>query len=62
MLAMQTDVIDAIMADNDLTLAQKEQAINDYIAGQGGQLREVPVYYPDRIDEGLVRDDIKVKY
>jgi len=45
------NVIDAIMADTNLTDAQKEQAINDYIAGQGGQLREVPVYYPDRIDE-----------
>ena len=48
--AIQT-VIDAIMANDELTQAQKEQAINDYIAGQGGQLREVPVYYPDRIDE-----------
>lgn len=39
------------MADTNMTDAQKEQAINDYIAGLGGQLREVPVYFPDRIDE-----------
>ena len=50
------NVIDAIMADTNMTDAQKEQAINDYIAGLGGQLREVPVYFPDRIDE-VKRDE-----
>tara|TARA_E500000081_G_scaffold120283_1_gene124771 strand:- start:3477 stop:4760 length:1284 start_codon:yes stop_codon:yes gene_type:complete len=42
--------------NSDLSDANKEIALNTYIASLGGVVREVPLYKPDQIDEPM-RDD-----
>jgi len=49
-------VITIINNDETLSEVEKEQAINDYIAGIGGTLRTVPIYDPSQI--GVVKRDM----
>ena len=49
-------VITIINNDPTLSDIEKEQAINDYIAGIGGTLRTVPIYDPSQI--GVVKRDM----